>query len=159
MNKVFISGNLTRDPEVRYTQNGKAYARMGIAVRRAFRSKNADANNGQPDVDFLNMVAWDKTAEFCGRYLVKGSRVMVEGRIQTGSYEGQDGVKRNTFDIVVDNIEFADSKKSSGDNSGGALYDGGENNSDYSRSESHGNKPERKKYFDEEDGSDIDVPF
>lgn len=99
MNKVFLSGNLTRDPEVRYTQTGKAFARMGIAINRRYKDKES--------VDFFNLVAWEKTAEFCGRYLVKGSRVLVEGRLQTSSYENKDGVKVNAVDVVIDNIEFA----------------------------------------------------
>jgi len=107
MNKVFLSGNLTRDVEVRYTQTGKAFARMGMAVRRQF-SKDKDA------VDFFNLVAWDKTPEFCGKYFVKGSRVLVEGRLQTSTYENKDGVKVNAVDVVIDNIEFADSKRSQG---------------------------------------------
>ena len=107
MNKVFLSGNLTRDPEVRHTPTGKAMAKMGIAVQR--RSKNADT--GQSDVDFFNLTAWEKTADFCGRYLKKGSRVLLEGRLQTYSYTGQDGVKRSGVDIQVDNIEFAGSKR------------------------------------------------
>lgn len=111
MNRVFLSGNLTRDPEVRYTQNGKAFARMGIAVRRQF-SKDKDA------VDFFNLVAWEKTAEFCGKYMTKGSRVLVEGRLQTSSYENRDGVKVNAVDIVVDNIEFAGSKRADSDGGG-----------------------------------------
>ena len=100
MNKVFLSGNLTRDPEVRYSQSGKAFARMGIAVRR-FSKDNKDA------VDFFNLTAFDKTAEFCGRYFMKGSRVLVEGRLQTSSYENKDGVKVNAVDVIVDNVEFA----------------------------------------------------
>lgn len=107
MNKVFLSGNLTRDPEVKYTPAGKAMAKMGIAVSR--RSKNAET--GQYDVDFFNLTAWEKTAEFCGRYFRKGSRVLIEGRIQTYNYVGQDGVKRSGVDIQIENIEFADSKR------------------------------------------------
>ncbi len=146
MNKVFLSGNLTRDPEIRYTQSGRAMARMGIAVRRAFRSKNAE-NSDQPDADFFNLTAWEKTAEFCSRYLTKGSRVFVEGRIQTYSYEGQDGVKRSGVDIQVENIEFGDSKRAAGD-SGSAPAKAPQ-------------KPARKDYddFGRDDGDDIDVPF
>lgn len=102
MNSVILSGNLTRDPEVRHTQNGKAYTRMGIAVNRSF-SKDA--------VDFFNLLAWDKTAEFCGKYLKKGSRVFVEGRLQTSKYKDKDGTERTAVDITVDNIEFGDSKR------------------------------------------------
>jgi len=105
MNKVFLSGNLTRDVEVRHTQSGKTYARTGIAVNRPF-SKDA--------VDFFNLVAWDKTADFLGKYFKKGSRAIIEGRIQTDSYE-KDGVKHTTFDVVVDNVEFGDSKRQDGD--------------------------------------------
>ena len=75
MNKVFLSGNLTQDPEVRYTQSNKAFTRMGIAVHR--RLKDGETT------DFFNLIAWDKTAEFCSRYLTKGMRVVVEGRLQT----------------------------------------------------------------------------
>ncbi|MBO4779911.1 MAG: single-stranded DNA-binding protein [Selenomonadaceae bacterium] len=124
MNKVFLSGNLTRDVEVRYSQSGKAFARMGIAVRRQF-SKDKDA------VDFFNLVAWDKTAEFCGRYLIKGSRVLVEGRLQTSSYE-KDGVKVNAVDIMVDNIEFAGSRPA-GSGSGDDNYSRPANDGGYSR--------------------------
>ena len=103
MNKIFLSGNLTRDPDVRYTQAGKAWARAGIAVKRPF-SKDA--------VDFFNLVAWDKTAELLGKYFQKGSRLLVEGRLQTSAYENKDGVKVNAVDVAVDSVEFADSKRS-----------------------------------------------
>ena len=78
MNKVILMGNLTKDPEVRYTQSGKAYAHTGIAVTRPF---NKDA------VDFFNLIAWEERAETMGNYLRKGSRILVEGRMQTNSYE------------------------------------------------------------------------
>ena len=103
MNKIFLSGNLTRDPDVRFTQAGKAWARAGIAVKRPF-SKDA--------VDFFNLVAWDKTAELLGKYFQKGSRLLVEGRLQTSAYENKDGVKVNAVDVAVDSVEFADSKRS-----------------------------------------------
>lgn len=100
MNKVYLSGNLTKDPTVRYTPSGKAYARMAIAVNRPF-SKDT--------TDFFNLLAWEKRAETMGEYLKKGSRILVEGRIQTNSYE-KDGVKYNGVEIVVDNFEFAGGK-------------------------------------------------
>ena len=115
MNKVFLSGNLTRDPEVRYTQQGMAYARMGIAINRRYKDKDS--------VDFFNLVAWDKTAEFSGKYLTKGSRVLVEGSLRTNSYENKDGVKVNTVDVFVDSIEFAGSKRQ--DSGGGDNYSRG----------------------------------
>ena len=108
MNKVFLSGNLTKDPEVRYSQSGKAFAKMGIAVRRPY-GKDKDS------VDFFNMTAFNKTAEFCGKYFQKGSRVLVEGTIQNSNYENKDGAKVYAVDVLIDNIEFADSKRQSGD--------------------------------------------
>ena len=113
MNKVFLTGNLTRDPEVKYTPNGKAVSKLGIAVNRRFKN----AETGQTDVDFFNLTAWEKTAEFCGRYLRKGSRVLIEGRLQTYTYTAQDGTKRSGVDIQVENIEFAGSKRD-GESSG-----------------------------------------
>lgn len=101
MNRIILSGNLTRDPEVRYTQSGKAYARCGIAVNRPYTKDT---------VDFFNLLAWEKTAEFIGKYFKKGSRIFVEGRLQTNSYE-KDGVKHTAVDVVVDNAEFGDSKR------------------------------------------------
>ena len=81
MNKVILSGNLTKEVEVRYTQNGKAVVKVGLAVTRNF--KNAEGNR---DADFFNLVAWDKTAEFFGNYLSKGTKILVEGRIQNNNY-------------------------------------------------------------------------
>ena len=107
MNKVILMGNLARDVELKRTQGGKAYARTAIAVNRPF-SKNKE-------VDFLNLLAWDKTAEFLSKYFAKGSKALIEGRIQTGSYE-KDGAKVNTFEIVVEQIEFAGDKKKNSDN-------------------------------------------
>lgn len=148
MNKIFISGNLIKDPEIRYTQNGKAMAKMSIAVRRTYRSKTTD--NNQPDSDFFNMTAWEKTAEFCGRYLTKGSRVLVEGRMTTYTYEGQDGSKRYGFDINVDSIEFADSKRTDG-NFGGR--------SNYKKDSADNSANNFDEGFSGEAVSDDDVPF
>lgn len=102
MNKIFLSGNLTKDPDIRYTNSGKATARTIIAVNRGYGDKQT--------TDFFNLVAWDKTAEFFGKYLKKGSRILVEGRLQNNVYTDKNGVKRYSEDIVVANVEFAGSK-------------------------------------------------
>ena len=102
MNKVFLIGNLTRDPEMRSTQSGVSVCNFSIAVNRRFRN----AQTGQQETDFLNIVAWRQLAELCGRYLTKGSKVAVTGSIQTRTYEAQDGSKRSAFDIVADEVEF-----------------------------------------------------
>ncbi|MBQ7704391.1 MAG: single-stranded DNA-binding protein [Selenomonadaceae bacterium] len=141
MNKVILSGNLARDPEVRYSQSGTAYAKSAIAVNRPFSSKS---NEGQTTVDFFNFTVFGKQAEFCGRYMKKGSSVIIEGRIENDNYEDKNGVKRYAVNIMVEHIEFA-GKKSSGDNSGGNYNNSNEENN------SGGN-------YDGGD-DDVDVPF
>ena len=147
MNKIFISGNLTRDPEVRYTSGGKSYARMGIAVNRR-PSKNASSD--APTVDFFNITAWNKTAEFCGKYLRKGSKVFVEGMLTTSNYEGKDGVKRSSIDIWVSSIEFAGNKSADSNN----------NQLSYNNNEPKNNSAEEfDSGFSGENVSEEDVPF
>ena len=102
MNKVYLIGNLTRDPEMRSTQSGIPVCNFSIAVNRRFKN----AQTGQQETDFFNIVAWRQLAELCGRYLAKGRKVAVFGSIQTRTYEAQDGSKRSAFDIVADEVEF-----------------------------------------------------
>ena len=105
MNKVYLIGNLTRDPEMRSTSAGIPVCNFSIAVNRRFKN----AQTGQQETDFFNIVAWRQLAELCGRYLAKGRKVAVFGSIQTRSYEAQDGTKRTAFDIVADEVEFLSS--------------------------------------------------
>ena len=105
MNKVYLIGNLTRDPEMRSTSAGIPVCNFSIAVNRRFKN----AQTGQQETDFFNIVAWRQLAELCGRYLAKGRKVAVFGSIQWGSYEAQDGSKRTAFDIVADEVEFLSS--------------------------------------------------
>ena len=108
MNKCMLIGRLTRDPEVRYTQgdNAMAIARYSLAVDRRFK------RDGEPDADFINCVAFGKAGEFAEKYLKKGTKIAVVGRIQTGSYTNKDGQKVYTTDVVVEEQEFAESKNS-----------------------------------------------
>ena len=108
MNKVILMGRLARDPDVRTTQSGKSVARMTIAVDR--RMSRSAADSGQPTADFLSLVAWERLAEFAGNYLHKGSKILVEGRLQSRSYEAQDGSKRYVTEVNVSDIEFCESK-------------------------------------------------
>ena len=110
MNKVILMGRLTRDPEVRYSQgeNASAVARYSLAVDRRFK------RDGEQSTDFINCVAFGKTAEFAERYLRQGTKLLVTGRIQTGSYTNRDGVKVYTTDVVVEEQEFAESKAAGG---------------------------------------------
>lgn len=109
MNRVFLMGRLTRDPEVRYSQGERtmAIARYTLAVDRRGR-RNQDGT--EPTADFINCVSFDKTGEFAEKYFRQGMRVLVSGRIQTGSYINKDGIKVYTFEVIVDEQEFADSK-------------------------------------------------
>ena len=113
MNKVVLMGRLTRDPEVRYSQgeNALAIARYTLAVDRRFK------RDGEQTADFINCVVFGKSAEFTERYFRQGMRVVVCGRIQTGSYTNRDGVKVYTTEVVVEEQEFAESKAASDRNS------------------------------------------
>ena len=115
MNKVILMGRLTRDPEVRYSQgeNAMAVARYSLAVDRRF-----NRNNGEQTADFINCVAFGRAGEFAEKYFHKGTKIAVTGRIQTGSYTNKEGQKVYTTDVVVENIEFAESKASSESNGG-----------------------------------------
>ena len=107
-------GRLTRDPEVRYSQgeNASAVARFSLAVDRRFK------NDDQPSADFISCVAFGKTAEFFEKFGRKGTKFVIEGRIQTGSYTNKDGQKVYTTDVVVEQAEFAESKNASGSGAG-----------------------------------------
>ncbi len=156
MNKVILMGRLTRDPEVRYSQgeNATAIARYTLAVDRRF-SRNGDENSA----DFIGCVAFGKSAEFAERYLHKGTKIVVTGRIQTGSYTNRDGVKVYTTDVVVEDQEFAESKNSAG-NSDGGYNNAGFGNSGYGSTSS---KPQPSAagdgFMNIPDGIDEELPF
>ncbi len=116
MNKVILMGRLTRDPEVRYSQGegSLAIARFSLAVDRRRTGNNADGQTA----DFINIVAFGRLGEFAEKYLHKGTKVALSGRIQTGSYTNKDGVKIYTTDVIADDIEFAESKNSAGNDGG-----------------------------------------
>lgn len=114
MNKVILMGRLTRDPEVRYSQGGEtssAYARYTLAVDRRFSRNNGGDN--QQTADFINCVAFGRSAEFAEKYFHKGIKIAITGRIQTGSYTNREGQKVYTTDVVVEDQEFAESKNAS----------------------------------------------
>lgn len=106
LNKVLLMGRLTKDPEVRYTSNNNTLVcSFSLAVNRRFKSE------GQPDADFVNIVAWSKTGEFCSKYFTKGQQVAVCGRLQTRSYDDKDGKKVYVTEVIAEEAYFADSKK------------------------------------------------
>lgn len=130
MNKVVLIGRLAADPEIRYTQSSKCVASYRLAVDRAFKS------DGQPEVDFIGCVAWGKNGEFCQKYLHKGMKIAVEGRIQTRNYDDRDGKKVYVTEVIVEHHEFYESKSS-----GQAA------------------SPTSGVFVEMEDGNDDDLPF
>lgn len=108
LNKVMLIGNITRDPELRTTPTGQSVASFGLATNRSWKDPNSGERKSV--ADFHNLVAWGKLAEICGQYLRKGSKIYVEGRIQTRSWQGQDGSKKYTTEIVMENMIMLDRK-------------------------------------------------
>lgn len=108
MNKAFLIGRLTRDPELRYSSSNTAIVNFSIAVDRQYTNRD-----GQRETDFIRIVAYNKQAENIKKFVTKGSLVAVDGRIQTGSYDDKDGKRVYTTDIVADRVQFLDSKNSS----------------------------------------------
>lgn len=107
LNKTFLQGRLVADPELRHTQNNVAHASFRLAVDRDFKDKDT----GERKADFISIVAWRQTAEFVSRFLTKGRMAIVEGKLQTRTYEDRDGNKRFVTEVVADNVYFGDSKK------------------------------------------------
>ncbi len=118
MNRVELVGRLTAKPELRYTGSNVPFARFTVAVNRTFSGAN-----GERETDFINCVTWRKQAENLCQYQDKGSLISVEGRIQTGSYDAQDGSKRYTTDVVADSIQFLGTRGSSQNTSDVTPYD------------------------------------
>lgn len=112
MNKVFLIGNLTRDPEMRTTQSGVSLCSFTIAVNRR-RSSNAEA--GQPEADFFRITAWRQLGEICGKYLAKGRKVSVVGTVSASAYVGQDGQARASLEVQADDVEFLTPKGEAGE--------------------------------------------
>lgn len=157
MNKVILMGRLTRDPEVRYSQGASqtAVARFSIAVDRRFKRE------GEPDADFFNCTAFGKQAEFIERYLHKGTKVVVVGRVQNDNYTNKDGQMVYSVRIMIDEIEFAESKNAQG---GGDYNGGGYNGNNYGGGYSGGNSAPAQNgagdgFMNIPDGIDEELPF
>ena len=117
MNKTVLLGRLTREPEVKVTEKS-TICRFTLAVNRTFKKE------GQPDADFINIVAFGKTAEFCSKYFTKGQQVCVCGRLQTGSYDDKEGKKIYTTDVIAEEVDFAGSKQDKQENKEEYSQDG-----------------------------------
>lgn len=138
MNKVILMGRLTKDPEVRYSQtdNHLCVARYTLAVDRRIKQ------DGEQSADFINCVAFGKAGDFAEKYLKKGTKVAITGRIQTGSYTNKDGQKVYTTDVVIEESEFAESKSSNSQNNNG-----------------NGGKVDNDGFMNIPEGIDEDLPF
>lgn len=118
-NKVFLIGRLVKDPEIRYTQSGKAVSSFTLAIDRPFRDEN-----GNKATDFIPVVAWGKTAEVCSKYLTKGRQTAVMGRIQTRSYTADDGSRRYVTEVLAEEVEFIGNREKTAQNqSDGSMND------------------------------------
>ncbi len=103
LNRVMLIGNLTRDPELRYIPSGSAVATFTLGVNRVYKTQSGEKKE---QASFIRIVAWGRRAEVCGEYLSKGSPVFVEGRLQSRDWQTQDGQKRNTVEVIADNVQF-----------------------------------------------------
>lgn len=138
INRVVLVGRLTKDPELRYTPSGVPMARFTVAVNRTFSSQS-----GEREADFIGCIAWRKQAENLANFMKKGSLIGVEGRIQTGSYEGQDGKRVYTTDVVADAVQFLEPRGGAGTSQGmpNQQYGGGQN---YGGQPSYNNQPNQQ---------------
>ena len=118
LNKVFLLGNLTRDPELKHTASGAAVCNFSIAVNRSFKQ----GDEWKKEVQFINIVAWSKLGENCAKFLTKGKAALVEGRLVIRSYEADDGSKKYVTEIVAENVQFLSSGGGAGENQTGSSY-------------------------------------
>lgn len=163
MNKVILMGRLTRDVEMRQTPNGVSLARFSIAVNRRFAGKDA-----QQQADFINCVAWRQTGEFISRYFHKGSMIAVVGSLQSRSWDGQDGKRQYSTEVVVDEAYFTGSRAETGTSGDGYQSQGGFNQSrgfsaPPTGGADTGSEPDFGDFdmdgFSDLDGSEDDLPF
>ena len=150
MNKIMLIGHLTKDPTLRYTQNGTAVASFTLGVNRRFSNQT-----GEREADFINCVAWQKTAEFVSQYFKKGQPMALEGRLQVRSYEDNEGQRRWVTEVVAEQVEFVGGKNDRGSNGNNSSSgNGGANNQN-----SGGNPDQELGWGEEIVFDDQDFPF
>ena len=148
LNRIVIMGRLTRDPELRRTQNGTAVASFSLAVDRDFKNQN-----GEKETDFIDVVAWRNSAEFVSRYFTKGRMAVVEGRLQIRDWTDRDGNKRRSAEVIADNVYFGDSKR---DAESGGSYGGYSAPAPASYGAPSSSEPDQ---FSQLDDNDSELPF
>lgn len=149
-NKVFLIGNLTRDPELRYIPSGQAVTSFTVATNRTYMSP---AGEKKEDASFIRVVTWGRSAEVCNEYLKKGSQVFVEGRLQSRSWQAQDGSKRSALEVIAARVQFLGSAK------GGRVDAAGAEGPEAVMGDSFGPKDNSIKVSEEELSPDDEVPF
>ncbi len=123
LNKIMLIGNLGRDPEMSYTQSGKAITKFSLAVNR--RSRDRDSNESREETTWFYVVAWEQRGEFANQYLHKGSKVFIEGRMTSRKYTNKDNVEVTAWEVVAENIEILDPKGGPAPSGAGGSDDGG----------------------------------
>lgn len=163
LNRAQLIGNLTRDPELRYTPNGSAVCTFGIATNRTWTT---DSGEKKEEADFHNIVAWNKLAELCSQFLSKGRKVFVEGRLSTRSWTAQDGQQKTRTEIIIDDMIILDSKGAGGVSASqaGSSYQqtsyGASDDTQSMGAQGQGSqKPASGRGHDEEEVSPDDIPF
>ena len=151
LNKIFIMGRLTRDPELRRTQSGTPVTSFSLAVDRDYKTQS-----GEKETDFIDVVAWRATAEFVAKYFTKGRMAVVEGRLQIRAWQDKEGNNRRSAEVVADNVYFGDSRRDSSGDSGSGSYGGGYSAPAGGYAPPVGGGPSGFAEIDEEDG---DLPF
>lgn len=152
INRTVLVGRLTRDPELRYTSSNKAFARFTIAVNRTFAGAS-----GEREADFISCIVWNRQAENLARFVRKGSLIGVEGRIQTGSYDDKEGIRKFTTDVVCDSVQFLEPK---GSDNNASQQDRGFNND--TKQKFYDEKPQQKQQKSSIPSIDVtedDLPF
>lgn len=158
LNRVQLIGNLTRDPELRYTPQGTAVCTFGLATNRTWTT---DGGDKKEDVEYHKIVAWNKLGELCSQLLAKGRKVYVEGRLSTRSWTAQDGGQRSTTEIVIDDMIILDSKRD-GASSEDMSYGEPDEEAGAEREEAPKKAAKKTKKEDKEESEDInpdDIPF
>ncbi len=166
LNRVQLIGNMTRDPELRYTPSGTAVCSFSLATNRNWTT---DQGEKKEDAEFHRIVAWNKLAELCSQFLVKGRKVYVEGRLQTRNWTAQDGTQRNSTEVVIDEMILLDSKRPTDATNTGESAQKTQEKEEASPSESEKSKeskqeeekkePPKEKKQDEEEVAPDDIPF
>lgn len=156
LNKVQLIGNLTRDPELRYTPSGAAVCTIGLATNRTWTT---DAGEKKEETEFHRVVAWNKLAELCSQLLSKGRKIYVEGRLRTNSWQTQDGGQRQTTEVVIEDMIILDSKRSVAAASNEGMSSSGTTPPPPAAASDNQGKSDEESQVGEEDVNPDDIPF